>query len=183
MYRASGIHGGEDDDDEDNPEDEQFPFSCPEDMPLVCRLCHAGERTDDGRCPNCGHVGGDNWRELDAKARVERFAEEREWFEEDKAENIRRKKEAEARKKNKGAKGTAKAIADIKYQPKISDRDLLRFAKVQRVVLKHQLASLEASGALADQDGRANTETKKRRTSILTRICNSDRWKMLLKNK
>ena len=82
-----------------------------------------------------------------------RFAVEREWFEEDKAENIRRKKEAEARKKNKGAKGTAKAIADIKYQPKISDRDLLRFAKVQRVVLKHQLASLEASGALADQDG------------------------------
>jgi hypothetical protein len=149
LYGVVGVGGGDDDDEEeDKPGDVQFPFSCPEDMPLVCRLCHAGERTDDGRCPNCGHCGGDDWRELDAEARVQRFAEEREWFEEDKAENVRRRREAQAQKLNKGAKGTAKALADIKYQPKISDRDLLRFAKVQRVVLGQQRAQLEATGAL-----------------------------------
>ena len=66
LYRASGIHGGEDDDDEDNPEDEQLPFSCPEDMP-PCRLA-TGRANRRWPMPEFRHVGGDNWRELDAKA-------------------------------------------------------------------------------------------------------------------
>ena len=145
LLYGSNKSGSDEDDDENNSENDEFPFSCPEDMPLVCRICHAGERGEDGTCPNCGHIGGANWRELDEEARVKRFAEEREWFEEDKQENIRRKAEEKQRKNNKGAKGTAKSISDIKYVPKISDRDLLRFAKVQRVVLAHQLATLQTT--------------------------------------
>ncbi len=133
---GGGAKDGEGDDDNDNegmPDD--FPYSCAEEMPLVCRLCHAGERDDDGKCPNCGHKGGADWRALDERARRERFVEEREWFEEERADALRRKAEAKAART---APGKRRLPQDIKYQPKISDRDLLRFAKVQQAVFDHQ---------------------------------------------
>jgi len=132
-----------DDFDDDDDDVETFPYSCPEDMPLACRLCHAGERSDDGKCQNCGHMGGDNWRELDSEARIERYEEEKGWFLEDQEERIRQKA-ASKEKKN----GSKKKPSDIKYAPKISDKDLLKIAKVHRAILAHHLATQEAAGTL-----------------------------------
>ena len=130
----------------DEDEEETFPYNCPEDMPLACRLCHAGERADDGKCQNCGHKGGDNWRVLDQEARVQRYEEEKEWFVEDKEERIRQKAAALAKKK-----GDKKKPCDIKYNPKISDKDLLKIAKVHRAILTHHLTLQEVKG-VSDRD-------------------------------
>ena len=66
-HMASSILMSNQMNEEDEEEEDmtmEFPYSCPEEMPLVCRLCHAGERADDGKCPNCGHVGGSDWKKV-----------------------------------------------------------------------------------------------------------------------
>ena len=136
----------EDEDDEEDAMFDAFPYSCAEDMPLVCRLCHAGERTMDGKCPNCGHVGGDDWKELDDEARVQRYQEEKEWFVEEQEEKIRQKAELKKNPMGNKKKGDSIKPSDVKYQPKISDKDLLKIAKVHRAVLSHHLTVQEAAG-------------------------------------
>ena len=44
--------------------------------------------------------------------------------------------------------GSKKKPSDIKYAPKISDKDLLKIAKVHRAILAHHLATQEAAGTL-----------------------------------
>ena len=91
MGEGGGAEGeGGEMDDEEFEEDSQFPFSGPEEMPPLCRLCARTERDDDGVCPNCGNVGGIDWRERDMEAREERYAEEFGWFEEELREKRRR---------------------------------------------------------------------------------------------
>jgi hypothetical protein len=150
-HMASSILMSNQMNEEDEEEEDmtmEFPYSCPEEMPLVCRLCHAGERADDGKCPNCGHVGGSDWKELDSKAREDRYEEEKEWFLEEREEMLRAKNEKNLKKNNK-KKGDLKRPCDVKYQPKISDKDLLKIAKFHRAVLLHhsKLQAMERSTA------------------------------------
>jgi len=142
---GGGVDGEEPEEEE---EEDVFPYSCPEDMPLACRLCHAGERSEDGKCANCGHMGGDGWRELDEEARVLRYEEEKEWFVEDQEEKRIQKA---AKKERKGKKGDVKRPCDIKYQPKITDKDLLKIAKVHRSLLLHHLEVQDAEGTRRQQ--------------------------------
>merc|ERR1712159_693309 len=104
-----------------------FPYSCAEEMPLVCFICNVGSRDSNGACANCGHVGGDNWQERDSQARQERYEEELEYFEEDKEERkrMRERKKLHA-KKNK-----------ILYDSQIGDEVLLKFGKINNFLMDY----------------------------------------------
>ena len=114
-------------DEEENDDEDVFPYSCAEEMPLVCFICNVGSRDSNGACANCGHVGGDNWQERDAQARQERFEEELEYFEEDKEERRRMKERKKINaKKNK-----------VVYDSQIGDEVLLKFNEINKLLMEY----------------------------------------------
>ena len=113
-------------DEEENEDEDVFPYSCAEDMPLVCFICNVGSRDSNGACANCGHVGGDNWQERDSQARQERYEEELEYFEEDKEEKTYEGTEKLHAKKNK-----------VLYDSQIGDEILLKFGKINNFLMDY----------------------------------------------
>ena len=118
---------GINDDEHSDEDDEQFPYDCADDMPLVCHICNVGNRDDNGICIGCGHVGGNDWRERDAKAREARFVEDLEFFEEDREQRkVEKKRRAEKMKQNK-----------IIYDSQIGDDVLLKFNELNHCLMDY----------------------------------------------